>query len=219
MCNSLDQPRFEDDDRIRDLFDHMTKDRFKDLFCRGNRSQLENVDMNFACVEHILNLTCSTLLHETGDKPAIIPADVFFAVFGLLIPLPIIVGNLLIIFVFGWHLPREQRHSDVFVINMAVADLLVGLLMPFDATFHVEPRLRQCKYACFAWMAWLAVALGQSFLSLFAISLDRFIAVYYPLKYSRYVNGKRVNIAVGMSWVSVTALSFMPLLGKCIYRI
>ena len=138
MCNSLDQPRFEDDDRIRDLFDHMTKDRFKDLFCRGNRSQLENIDMNFACVEHILNLTCSTLLHETGDKPAIIPADVFFAVFGLLIPLPIIVGNLLIILVFGWHLPREQRHSDVFVINMAVADLLVGLLMPFDATFHIE---------------------------------------------------------------------------------
>ena len=217
MWSYLAQPQFEAE-RVQNLFDHLGKERFKDLLCRGSRPKLENVDMNFTRIEIILNSTCSALLDGTGDTQPIDPKDIFFAIFGLLIPLPIVVGNVLIIFVFGWHLPREQRHSDMFVINMAVADLLVGLLMPFDAAFHIEPRLRGCKYACFAWMAWMVVALGESFLSLFAISLDRFIAVYYPLKYSRCVNRKRVNFAVGISWMSVTAISFMPLLGKCISK-
>ena len=139
---------------------------------------------------------------------------IYAVIFDLLFTLPILLGNLLIILVFSLYLQREHRHADFFIVNLAMSDFLVGLMLPFDASFYIDDNLGYSKVACFVRSAIIMVALGQSITSLMAISLDRFMAVCYPMKYSKLVTRRRVKFVVVFSWVVVVAISAMPILGE-----
>lgn len=106
-----------------------------------------------------------------------------------------LLGNNLVI-----HAVVQYQHmrtaTNVLIANMAVADLITTLLaMPYSIIFlYIQGRWfggvfgsLSCKTIHFV----IAVTIAASIIALFLLSLERFCAVVYPLKYFPMVHNKK----------------------------
>ena len=91
---------------------------------------------------------------------------------------------------------RLRVSSNWFIVSLAVADLCVGL---FITPIHIACVWLPCD--------WDIKGLLEEFLlycsifNLCAMTLDRYLAVSFPLKYFAYVSRQRVIIAVWPAWL------------------
>lgn len=94
-----------------------------------------------------------------------------------------ILGNLLVVIVFGSRLTKIKA-GDLFFTNLALADLLICIIVPGDKIYHIMGGNYRaighigCK--CIHFVSITSV--GVSSLTLLAISLDRYIIVRAPLR-------------------------------------
>ncbi|KAL5284016.1 GPROAR1 family protein [Megaselia abdita] len=104
--------------------------------------------------------------------------------------------------------------TNFFIVNLAVADLLVGLLvLPFSATWEVFKVWIFGDVWCKIWLAvdvWMCTA---SILNLCAISLDRYVAVTRPVTYPSIMSTKRAKSLIAGIWVLSFVICFPPLVG------
>ena len=126
--------------------------------------------------------------------------------------IPIIVTNMLVIAAVC-RFRRLQTRTNIFALNLAIADLLVGLVIPLDAAFYLSESLNSNKYACLTRYMLFAVSLGSSVYSLLLISAERFIAIIHPLHYYRILTRRRVAMLIANGWVYVTIVSLLPIFG------
>ncbi|KAJ7987254.1 hypothetical protein DPEC_G00336830 [Dallia pectoralis] len=129
-----------------------------------------------------------------------------FVVFGVM-------GNILVILsvVCQRHL-RSVTHY--FIANLAVADLLLSsAVLPFSATSEILGRWVFGRPFCSAWAALDVLCCTASILSLCVISVDRCLAVSYPLRYPAIATGRRGLVAVAALWGVSAAISVGPLFG------
>ncbi|KAI9580453.1 hypothetical protein GQX74_010861 [Glossina fuscipes] len=125
----------------------------------------------------------------------------------------VIGGNLLVIAaVFCSNKLRSV--TNFFIVNLAVADLLVGLaVLPFSATWEVFKVWIFGDVWCRIWLAvdvWMCTA---SILNLCAISLDRYVAVTRPVTYPSIMSTKRAKSLIAGIWVLSFVICFPPLVG------
>ncbi|XP_027134364.1 alpha-1A adrenergic receptor [Larimichthys crocea] len=131
---------------------------------------------------------------------------VVFAVFGVL-------GNILVILsVLFHHQWRSVTHY--FIANLAAADLLLSsAVLPFSATSEALGRWVFGRSFCSVWAALDVLCCTASILSLCVISIDRYLAVSYPLRYPAIATGRRGLAAVAALWGLSAAISVGPLFG------
>lgn len=94
------------------------------------------------------------------------------------------------------------RHSvmNVFLLSLAVADFLTGLiLVPGYASFCEGCEYVLSKY-CHVFRSVKDFPLAAGIFNLLAISYDRYMAVFKPLHYFSHMNSKRVGIILGLAW-------------------
>ncbi|TMW45467.1 hypothetical protein DOY81_009454 [Sarcophaga bullata] len=125
----------------------------------------------------------------------------------------VIGGNLLVIAaVFCSNKLRSV--TNFFIVNLAVADLLVGLaVLPFSATWEVFKVWIFGDVWCRIWLAvdvWMCTA---SILNLCAISLDRYVAVTRPVTYPSIMSTKKAKCLIAGIWVLSFVICFPPLVG------
>ena len=137
----------------------------------------------------------------SGQEKAILMPFYFISLFVALI------GNVLIIVVFFKYKPI-RKSMNYFVLNMAISDLFTPLtIMPFiiaktlsNGTFLKQlPSSRAgvvCKLCYFS----VDASIFVSIISLLMISLDRLIAVVFPLL-KKLISRKMRYISILMSWV------------------
>lgn len=109
--------------------------------------------------------------------------QIFYCVLYSTISIAAIGGNGIVIFLIV-NFRRMQTVTNVFILNLAIGDLLMAILcIPF--TFTSNLLLHQwpfgsimCRVVCFA----QAVSVFISAYTLVAISIDRYIAIIYPLR-------------------------------------
>lgn len=117
----------------------------------------------------------------------------FIILFGSLI------GNVLVILVVV--LNRHMRTvTNYLIVNMAVADLLLTAFnMPVTikviATRSIDWSVTLCKIIPFT----QSLSVASSVLTLAAISIDRFLAIMFPLK--RYVTFSIACIMISVVWI------------------
>ncbi|XP_067619830.1 octopamine receptor Oamb isoform X1 [Eurosta solidaginis] len=141
------------------------------------------------------------------------PANVISLTVLLFIILLVISGNSLVIAaVFCSNKLRSV--TNYFIVNLAVADLLVGLaVLPFSATWEVFKVWIFGDIWCRIWLAvdvWMCTA---SILNLCAISLDRYVAVTRPVTYPNIMSTKRAKVLIAGIWVLSFVICFPPLVG------
>ncbi|XP_067040384.1 prolactin-releasing peptide receptor-like [Acropora muricata] len=131
-----------------------------------------------------------------------------------------LIGNVLIIVVFFKYKPI-RKSINYFVLNMALSDLLTPLtIMPFviaetlsNGTFLNQLTLSHAVVICKLSFFLSDSSFGVSIVSLLMISLDRLIAVVFPLQI-KLISMKVRFICILVSWVvAISARGlYLPLL-------
>ncbi|GAA6216041.1 alpha-1A adrenergic receptor-like isoform X1 [Lates japonicus] len=152
---------------------------------------------------------CSSSTHPEVDVTKVVVLGmvlVVFAVFGVL-------GNILVILsVLFHHQWRSVTHY--FIANLAAADLLLSsAVLPFSAISEALGRWVFGRSFCSVWAALDVLCCTASILSLCVISIDRYLAVSYPLRYPAIATGRRGLTAVAALWGLSAAISVGPLFG------
>lgn len=113
--------------------------------------------------------------------------------------LPTVFGNGLIIYsVMKYESLRAKMH--ILIANLAVSDLIVGaVLIPLDMTadiFHWKSN----KYVCLATLLLFVLSLGSSCYNLLIISIERFVAIMYPFRYSSILSKPKFAFMIFFGW-------------------
>lgn len=123
----------------------------------------------------------------------------------------IVCGNCLTIA--AVQLSRRLRSvvSNLFILSLAISDLLVGLTIPYHLIFYVDESLSQSHFVCIMKFFFNIIACCVSIWNLIAIAIDRYIAIVYPLHYSRWITKRMAVIVIISGWISGIILGAIPL--------
>ncbi|EEC08080.1 serotonin receptor, putative [Ixodes scapularis] len=122
-------------------------------------------------------------------------------------------GNLAVLVCFTRERRLRRRLTNYYILSLAVADLLVGLLAIPSAVLTRAGLPRDSPILCVAMLSFLVVLCTVSILHLVAVSVDRYWAILYPLAYQRLASEGVVFGVVLGCWVCGFALGFLPLMG------
>ncbi|KAF7277958.1 hypothetical protein GWI33_009073 [Rhynchophorus ferrugineus] len=114
--------------------------------------------------------------------------NLYYAICELVVAVLAVAGNALVIHVFRKE-RRLRRRTNYYIVSLAAADFLVGLLgIPFALMSSVG--LPNNLHACLFTVSLLVVLCTISIFCLVAVSVDRYWAILHPMGYSRNVRTK-----------------------------
>ncbi|XP_070393608.1 dopamine D2-like receptor [Dermacentor albipictus] len=158
--------------------------------------------------------------NESSLEASRLPADaqqpaekVYWALMLVILPFLAVFGNILIIL--SVYKERSlQTATNYFIVSLAFADLLVAAaVMPFAVYVLVNVDWELSETLCDFYIAVDVTCSTASIFNLVAISIDRFIAVTQPIKYSKHKNSKRVALTIVIVWVVSAAIGSPIMLG------
>ncbi|KAK1346059.1 hypothetical protein QTO34_008528 [Cnephaeus nilssonii] len=104
----------------------------------------------------------------------------------------------------------RARMTHVFIVSLAVSDLLVALLvMPWKAVAEVAGHWPFGAF-CDVWVAFDIMCSTASILNLCVISVDRYWAISSPFRYQRRMTRRVALGMVGLAWTLSILISFIP---------
>ncbi|CAI9735875.1 octopamine receptor beta-2R-like [Octopus vulgaris] len=120
-------------------------------------------------------------------------------------------GNFLVI-ISVYKFYRLRVLTNYFIVSLAFADLLVALMvMPFSASIEImNGQWFFGRTMCDIFNANDVLFSTASILHLCCISMDRYIAIMYPLKYDSHMTRVRVLVMLVITWVSSVCISYIP---------
>lgn len=126
--------------------------------------------------EHYFSFTRDNLTYEPW-------LSVLILIVASLMSLTTIIGNVFVISAFIIE-KGLRKYSNYFILNLSIADLLIGILIPPYAPFLLFKRQwRIGKIACTVWLVLDYVVGSASVLCIVVISLDRYLLVSRGLDY------------------------------------
>lgn len=115
-------------------------------------------------------------------------------------------GNLLIL-VAIWRRPSLRSPSITLLFSLALSDLFVGLIVvPLNSGVLVELFKNQnyvisCTLLKLCGISFL-ISTEVTLLTVTAISVDRYLAIYIHLRYEQVVTGKRTKMLISCLWIA-----------------
>ncbi|XP_077937994.1 trace amine-associated receptor 13c-like [Gasterosteus aculeatus] len=107
--------------------------------------------------------------------------------------------NLLVIISIS-HFKQLQTPTNLLLLSLAVSDFFVGLLMIFQIMI-IDGCWLFSDLMCSLWLIVLASITSSSIGTMVLISVDRYVAICYPLHYFTKVKPKRVQVCVCLCWM------------------
>ena len=133
---------------------------------------------------------------------------IIFIIFGLFT----VVGNIFVCLVYIKDPLKNLRTvSNFFVVNLAVADILVGITVePLNASsFWVKEN----RAVLFSFYVLAILSCVCSILNIAALMVDRYLAVSKPFKYRSIVTSQRVRWTLVLIWFYSIHFSLLPVFG------
>lgn len=114
-----------------------------------------------------------------------------------------VLGNTFVITAVFINSRISRRNTSVLVLNLAVADLLVGsIVMPLGVLQILTGGVwTLSRFTCKVWTSLDVICCTASIVTLCVISVERFIGVTRPLKYSIVVTRRRLICSVVLVWL------------------
>lgn len=108
---------------------------------------------------------------------------------------------------------RLQTTTNYFVVSLAVADLMLAVLvLPFSAMTTITGGAWTLgRRLCNVYVSADVTLCTVSILTLFAISLDRYMAVTSPYRYQELVDRRTVRLVIVAIWTISAAMAFVPI--------
>lgn len=124
----------------------------------------------------------------------------FMYVTAIIVTALTVVGNILVI-VAVIKEKRLRKVGNIFIINLAVSDFLVGVAVaPLAIVYDVNGKWTLGNTVCDLWISLDVISCTASILNLCAIGYDRYNAIIQPMKYARKRTFTRAWTIVGAVW-------------------
>ncbi|XP_050436054.1 dopamine receptor 1-like [Adelges cooleyi] len=112
-----------------------------------------------------------------------------------------------------------RRIGNLFLASLAIADLFVGaLVMTFALVNDLQGYWMFGAKFCDIWIAIDVMCSTASILNLCAISLDRYIHIKDPLRYTTYLNRRNALLGIAGVWALAAFVSVVPICILSIHR-
>ncbi|XP_065113376.1 trace amine-associated receptor 13c-like [Paramisgurnus dabryanus] len=113
--------------------------------------------------------------------------------------------NLLVIISIS-HFKKLHTPTNMLILSLAVADLLVGLIVtPLEAIRFIETCWYFGDTMCRLFLIIMGLLLNTSLSNLVLIAVDRYVAVCHPLLYPQKITMTRTIIIICVSWFCSSA--------------
>ncbi|XP_073680030.1 glucose-dependent insulinotropic receptor-like [Garra rufa] len=123
----------------------------------------------------------------------------------------IIFTNLLVAVALVLLIRKRGCQSWCYVLNLSIADILVGVAITGIATDALKGTTASMeKGICLFRMTCVIAPSAASILTMFLISLDRYVAIKLPLRYSQLMNNKMIAGALVPVWLIAVTIGFSP---------
>lgn len=125
-------------------------------------------------------------IRPSADRVSHIKADVISWMFvdGIILVV-IFFGNILTILAIRLSKKLQSYTSNMFVLSLAVSDLVVGLTLPYHLVFYMGSGVGSKASTCLMRFFLIIMACTVSIWNLISIAIDRYVAIVYPLHYVR----------------------------------
>ncbi|KAJ8317615.1 hypothetical protein KUTeg_005519 [Tegillarca granosa] len=134
-------------------------------------------------------------------------------VFGIFVIVATVLGNLLVIAAIFCD-RRLRRVGNIFIVNLAISDILVGVLVtPLALFYQLSDYWPFGLQLCNFWVSVDVICCTASIVNLCVISYDRYNAIIRPLKYARQRTAKRAFALVVFVWLYAVVIAVPPFFG------
>ncbi|KAL3866178.1 hypothetical protein ACJMK2_043506, partial [Sinanodonta woodiana] len=128
--------------------------------------------------------------------------------------LPTVFGNSLILLCLLKFKSLRVNPMHKLIGFLAVSDLFVGLcVVPIDFINIFTYHLHQSKWFCLVATTLPLTSMGISATTVTLISVERFLAIKFPLKHRFYYSGRKLCVIVPAAWAANIACDFIPIFG------
>ncbi|XP_017281119.1 trace amine-associated receptor 13c-like [Kryptolebias marmoratus] len=145
------------------------------------------------CYPQLLNLSCRGLTRPRSE--AVLLYTLLSSIAALTVAL-----NLLVVISISYF-KELQTPTNTLLLSLAISDLLVGLLvMPVETVRFIEPCWLlgnlMCALSYIVGFTLTSASVGNMVL----ISIDRYVAICFPLQYPTQVTHSRIQVSVSLCW-------------------
>lgn len=140
-------------------------------------------------------------------------AEILFALFIVVVTVVSLLSNLLVLLCFIHSGEIRRQVPGVFTMNLSFCNILISVLnMPSTLVGIVKNQqpFGDCLCRTVSFLETFLTA--NSMLSMAALSIDRWIAVVFPLSYSSKMRYRDALVMVCYSWLHSFTFSLIPLL-------
>ncbi|XP_036451419.1 trace amine-associated receptor 13c-like [Colossoma macropomum] len=157
----------------------------------NNTAYTQNITVQY-CFPYI-NSSCRKEV-RTG------PGNILLFIFLSCVSVCTVFLNLLVIISIS-HFKQLHTPTNLLILSLAVADLLVGLfVMPVNIMMLIDSCWYLGKIMCSIYPIFNGISMSGSIYSLILIAVDRFIAVTDPLLYSTRVTVCKTLLLIILGW-------------------
>ncbi|KAM6934291.1 trace amine-associated receptor 13c-like [Xenentodon cancila] len=146
------------------------------------------------CFPQLLNFSCS----KTWYPPSV--SIIIYIILSSICVVTVTLNLLVIISIS--HFKQLHTPTNLLLLSLAVSDFFVGIIVVFqihliDGCWYLGDHM--CLLYCVLDYVITSASIGTMIL----ISVDRYIAICYPLHYSTKITAKRVQICISLCWIFV----------------
>lgn len=136
---------------------------------------------------------------------------VLLGVIDSLLILIMLCGNILTICAVKLSRKLSAVLSNQFIFSLALSDIMVALSLPYHYAFFIKEILSTTRELCLLRIVLTILACSSSIGNLIGIAMDRYIAIIYPLHYSRYMTRKVAIVIIISGWIASLNISTIPI--------
>ncbi|XP_072725636.1 galanin receptor type 3 [Ciconia boyciana] len=139
--------------------------------------------------------------NASSDSPELRAAGIIVPIIFSLIFLLGTVGNGLVLAVLLRNGQVKYNTTNLFILNLAMADLcFIVCCVPFQATIYTLDGWLFGAFACKAVHFLIYITMYASSFTLAAVSVDRYLAIRYPLKSRDLRTSRNAGVAIAAIW-------------------
>lgn len=125
----------------------------------------------------------------------------------------IVVSNGMLIFILSYH-KRLRTITNSFIISLAAVDFLGGVItIPLHLVVETHDLREGTGMLCLAVMSMTSFTIVGSVLTLLSVTIERYLAIVYPLKHRKWAHHGRINTIICLTWMYSILFGSLPLMG------